>query len=166
MSFCDRVHSYGALLDIRKANKSSKFSPISSTARTTMASSNPFMTISWTTGGYSSTERIGLLVQSSSSSAATADAAEATDATEAATGGTKAGSDATACNSGHFCETNDCLDRRLIETCILTLAVHGKETDAEMFDKSFFSSFACKSKSFPFCLGDEARFFFPCSCCM
>lgn len=78
---------------MRNAKTSSKLSPINSTARTTFTISKPFITISCTTGGYSSTSRIGVGVSSShllaaaAAAAATGEAAEATDAAADATKG-------------------------------------------------------------------------------
>lgn len=75
-------NQYYPMLDIRNASKSSKFSPMNSTALTTLTISNPFITNSWTTGGYSSTERMG-----AGKSSWVVEATEATDATAAATSG-------------------------------------------------------------------------------
>jgi hypothetical protein len=64
---------------MRKAKTSSKLSPISSTARTTLVIQKPFITISCTIGGYSSTGRIGVGVSSHFAAAGEAAAAEATE---------------------------------------------------------------------------------------
>lgn len=69
-----------AVLDMRKAKRSSKLSPISSKARTTRGKSKPFITSSCTVGGYSSTVPIAAAGKLSSRLAAT-------DATDAAAAG-------------------------------------------------------------------------------
>ena len=68
------------VLDMRKAKRSSKLSPISSKARTTRDKSKPFMTSSCTVWGYSSTVPIAAGDTLSSRLAAT-------DATDAAAAG-------------------------------------------------------------------------------